>query len=49
MCMCHQSLYIKCCGVCVVQEEEEVPDDEQLNDMIARNEEEMEIFTVSVM
>ena len=35
--------------VCAVvrQEEEEVPDDEQLNDMIARNEEEMEIFTVS--
>lgn len=27
------------------EEEEEVPDDEQLNDMIARNEEEMEIFT----
>ena len=31
------------------QEEEEVPDDELLNDMIARNEEEMDIFTVSVV
>ena len=31
-----------------VQEEAEVPDDEQLNDMIARNEDEMELFTVSV-
>ena len=30
-----------------LQEEAEVPDDEQLNDMIARNEDEMELFTVS--
>ena len=29
-----------------VEEEEEVPDDELLNDMIARNEEELEIFAV---
>ena len=29
------------------QEEDEVPDDEQLNDMIARNEEELELFIVS--
>ena len=28
------------------EEEEEVPDDELLNDMIARNEEELEIFSV---
>ena len=29
-------------------EEQEVPDDEALNDMIARNEEELETFSVSV-
>ena len=29
------------------EEEEEVPDDETLNDMIARNEEELETFNVS--
>ncbi len=31
----------------VEEEEEEVPDDEALNDMIARNEEEIELFNVS--
>ena len=30
------------------EEEEEVPDDESLNLMIARNEEELELFNVSV-
>ena len=30
------------------KEEDEVPDDELLNDMIARNEEELEIFAVSL-
>ena len=30
------------------EEEEEVPDDEALNDMIARNEDELELFNVSV-
>ena len=30
-------------------EEQEVPDDEALNDMIARNEEELESFSVSVI
>lgn len=34
------------CTRCV-QEEAEVPDDEQLNDMIARNEEELDLFIVS--
>ena len=29
-------------------EEQEVPDDESLNDMIARNEEELESFSVSM-
>ena len=29
------------------EEEQEVPDDEALNDMIARNEEELELFNVS--
>ena len=31
-----------------MQEEQEVPDDELLNDMIARNEDEMELFAVSL-
>ena len=31
------------------EEEEEVPDDEQLNDMIARNEDELEIFAVRTL
>ena len=29
------------------EEEQEVPDDEALNDMIARNKEELELFNVS--
>ena len=33
--------------LCVPQEEQEVPDDESLNDMIARSEEELDLFQVS--
>ena len=40
-------MYTYCTSGVYLQEEAEVPDDEQLNDMIARNEDEMELFTVS--
>lgn len=34
--------------VCCIQEEDEVPDDETVNQMIARSEEEFEQFMVNV-
>ena len=34
--------------LCAPQEEDEVPDDETVNQMIARSEEEFELFMVSV-
>lgn len=34
--------------VCCIQEEDEVPDDETVNQMIARSEEEFDQFMVSV-
>lgn len=35
--------------VCCIQEEDEVPDDETVNQMIARSEEEFDQFMVSVL
>ena len=47
-CKVHCKLILMCIYFGMyLQEEAEVPDDEQLNDMIARNEDEMELFTVS--
>ena len=40
-------IHVYCTSGVYLQEEAEVPDDEQLNDMIAHNEDEMELFTVS--
>lgn len=37
-------MYVYC-----IQEEDEVPDDETVNQMIARSEEEFELFMVSVL
>ncbi len=45
---CSSKALLNCLRLCLRQEEDEVPDDETVNQMIARSEDEFDQFMVSV-